>query len=97
MLVSKVCVEMAICSGDDAMAKEKKITHRRLNLINARKKAGYTQVELADLLYISSVHYRYIEYGLSDGRIDMWDKLEDLFGIHQRVLRETFKIERVKR
>lgn len=60
----------------------------RHNLQQARKSAGMTQQQVADKLEITLRHYKKIEYGDSIGSIEVWDKLEDLFQIHQRVLRE---------
>ena len=48
-----------------------------------------TQQQVADYLGITLVAYGRIESGMRIGRIETWDKLEDLFGIHQRVLREN--------
>jgi len=59
----------------------------RHNLKKARMDAGLTQEGLAELLGISSRYYRMIESGTRDGDFEMWDMLEDLFKIHQRVLR----------
>ena len=59
----------------------------RRNLQQARKSAGMTQQQVADKLEITLRHYKKIEYG-DIGSIEVWDKLEDLFQIHQRVLRE---------
>lgn len=60
----------------------------RSNLKKARQDAGLTQKQVAEKLGISETAYQRIEYGERIGRIDNWDKLEDLFGIHQRLLRE---------
>lgn len=60
----------------------------RRNLQQARKSVGMTQQQVADKLGITLRHYKKIEYGDSIGSIEVWDKLEDLFQIHQRVLRE---------
>lgn len=62
----------------------------RANLINARKEKGYTQQYVADRLGIGVNAYQKIEYGTRLGKIATWDKLEDLFGIHQRILRELY-------
>lgn len=59
----------------------------RENLKNARKAAGMTQKQVAEYLGVTIFAYKRIEYGDRDGRISTWDKLEDLFGIHQRILR----------
>lgn len=60
----------------------------RENLRKARKEKGLTQQQVADRLGISERHYRFIESGKRSGNFELWDKLEDLFGIHQRLLRE---------
>lgn len=62
----------------------------RENLRQARKTKGMTQKQVAEFLGISEQHYQRIEYGTTIGKIELWDKLEDLFNgkIHQRVLRE---------
>lgn len=60
----------------------------RENLKKARMEAGMTQKEVAEYLNITPAAYQKIEYGERTGKIENWDKLEDLFGIHQRVLRE---------
>jgi len=60
----------------------------RLNLKNARNKANMTQKDVADYLGISERHYRFLETGDRNGNFETWDKLEDLFSVHQRRLRE---------
>lgn len=60
----------------------------RKNLKEARQKAGMTQKDVAKYLGIAENHYQKIEYGTVIGTIQQWDKLEDLFKIHQRKLRE---------
>lgn len=55
-------------------------------LRQARKDKGLTQQQLADLLGVKLITYKRIEYGQRIGRIETWDKLEDIFGIHQRLL-----------
>lgn len=60
----------------------------RENLKNARKKAGMTQQEVADVLGISLRYYQNIEAGDRTGDFEIWDKLEELFNIHQKKLRE---------
>ena len=47
-----------------------------------------TQRQVAEYLGISENAYQNIEYGKRIGRIETWDRLEDLFGVHQRLLRE---------
>lgn len=57
-------------------------------LKEARQKAGMTQQQMADQLNISLVYYQKIEEGTRTGDFSIWDRLEDLTGIHQRKLRE---------
>ena len=59
----------------------------RKNLKEARQKAGMTQKEVAEYLEVTLSHYQMIEQGDRVGAVDLWDKLEDLFSIHQRILR----------
>lgn len=60
----------------------------RDNLKNARKAAGMTQQALADGLGLTLRHYQKIEYAEINGSFEVWDALEDLLGVHQRILRE---------
>jgi len=60
----------------------------RDNLRAARRAAGLTQQAMADKLGISLRHYKFIESGHTTGNVELWDKMEDLFNVHQRVLRE---------
>lgn len=61
----------------------------RKKLKAARWAADLTQQALADKLGLSLIGYRQIESGKRIGKIETWDKLEDLFNIHQRILREN--------
>lgn len=60
----------------------------RTNLKEARINASMTQQEVANKLGVSERYYRMIESGNRNGDFELWDALEDLFGIHQRLLRE---------
>lgn len=60
----------------------------RKNLKKARKSAGLTQQAVADKMGISLRYYQQIEAGDRTGDFEIWDNLEDLTKIHQRVLRE---------
>lgn len=60
----------------------------RKNLQSARKAAGFTQQAMADKLGLTLNHYQKIEYGKLNGSFAVWDALEDLLGVHQRILRE---------
>ncbi len=59
----------------------------REKLRKARKDAGFTQQQMADYLGISLRHYQKIEYAELNGSFEVWDALEDLLGVHQRILR----------
>lgn len=61
----------------------------RPNLKQARLDKGMTQQQVADYLDIGVRYYQKIESGDRTGDIRLWDDLEDLFSIHQRVLRQT--------
>ena len=63
----------------------------RKKLKEARQKAGMTQKEVAEYLNVIERHYKAIEYGERLGSIDVWDKLEDLFHMHQGILRENIE------
>lgn len=60
----------------------------RENLKAARKAVGATQQAMADALGISLRYYQQIESGDRTGDFEIWDALEDITGIHQRILRE---------
>ena len=60
----------------------------RRKLKEARTKAGMTQQQTADALHIGLRHYKKIESGETLGSIQVWDMLEDLFKVPQRILRE---------
>ena len=61
----------------------------RETLRAARKAKGMTQQQVADELGITLVYYQKIEAGSRTGDFEIWDNLEDLFGVHQRKLREN--------
>lgn len=60
----------------------------RERLRQARLDKGMTQKQVAEYLGISERYYKAVEYGEKIGAVELWDALEDLFIIHQRVLRE---------
>lgn len=60
----------------------------RGKLKKARQDAGLTQQQMADKLNVGLRQYQRIEAGISSGTFAMWDILEDITGIHQRILRE---------
>lgn len=61
----------------------------RKNLKEARKNLGMTQMEMAAKIGISTRGYQHLEQGIRLGGIVYWDRLEDITGVHQRVLREN--------
>lgn len=64
----------------------------RENLRQARRNLGMTQQAMSDKLGISLVYYQKIEAGERTGDFGIWDELEDITGIHQRILREIPEI-----
>jgi len=60
----------------------------RENLKAARKAKDMTQAQAATKLGVTERYYRFIESGERNGDFELWDTLEDLFGVHQRTLRE---------
>ena len=60
----------------------------RKNLKDARKAAEMTQQQMADKLGISLRYYQNIEAGERNGDFEIWDSLEDIIHIHQRILRQ---------
>ena len=65
----------------------------RENLRKARKEKGLTQQAMADKLGISLTYYQMLEYGARTGDFEIWDDLEDIFSVHQRVLRENHRAQ----
>ena len=63
-------------------------------LKNARVNKGFTQKQLAERLGIGTRMYQYLEAGDFNGSIKIWDKLEDLFKVPQRQLRENTNIRK---
>ena len=60
----------------------------RQKLKAARQAKKLTQRQVADYLGISEHAYQKIENGGRIGKVETWDKLEDLFKTHQRELRK---------
>lgn len=52
----------------------------KVNLIKERKKASYTQKELAKILNISERQYQSLEAGTSEGSVPIWKTLAKMFG-----------------
>ena len=66
----------------------------REKLKAARKGKGMTQQQTADALGISLRYYQNIEAGDRTGDFELWDALEDMFCVHQRVLREVIDVRK---
>lgn len=66
----------------------------REKLKKARKAKGLTQERMAEELHIGLRHYKKIESGETLGSIPIWDMLEDITGVHQRILREIQETNR---
>ena len=60
----------------------------RENLRKAREEHNMTQEQVAEAIGITHIGYWQIENGKRGGKLETWDKLEDLFGVNQRILRE---------
>ena len=50
----------------------------RENLINLRKKRGYTQLEIAAKIGTSQRNYQRLEAGTSKGSVGLWEKLKEI-------------------
>lgn len=61
----------------------------RKALQGARKQNNMTQKQVAEYLGISRTSYQKIELAQRTGQHEHWDKLEELFEIHQTLLREV--------
>lgn len=61
---------------------------RRTLLNNTRKERGISARQMAEQLGISRRYYLEIESGSKTGRTDIWDGIEDILGVNQRILRE---------
>lgn len=61
----------------------------RINLKKARNALLLTQEKVAEQIGISLRYYQQIEQGTRTGDFEIWDALEDITGVHQRVLREN--------
>ena len=50
---------------------------KNTKLIEARKRAGLTQVQLAEIVGISEISYQRIEYGIQNPRLDTAIKIAE--------------------
>lgn len=69
------------------IADGREVKRMRENLKSARRAKGMTQQAVADYLGITLRHYQKVEYEEVKGSFEIWDALEDLLGVHQRILR----------
>gem|GEM_PF-987911 len=60
---------------------------KRWRLYLERTKHGFTQEQIAHKLGLSKQGYNRIELGRRGASTEIWDALEDMFGVDQRVLR----------
>ncbi len=60
------------------MSSDKEV-YMRINLIKARKNKCLTQKRVSQILEISERQYRKLEAGTSNGSVELWYKLKDLF------------------
>ena len=79
---------MRVSTAQDSNFAVKEVNYVRETLKKARQDAGLTQKQVAEKVGLKVGSYQQIELGKRIGRIETWDKLEDLFSIHQRILRE---------
>lgn len=61
----------------------------RHELKSARTRSGKTQLQTAASVGISERYYRHVEAGTREGKGQLWDKLEALFRVPQRQLRQN--------
>jgi DNA-binding XRE family transcriptional regulator len=59
----------------------------RNNLVNRRKEMGLKQTALARLAGIHPSSMCDLERGRTGGSVSVWDRLEELLGVPQQVLR----------
>lgn len=86
--VDRTGVRDGIYRIDDILYLGDGVVLMRKKLKEARQRAGMTQQQMADKLDITLVYYQKIEQGTRTGDFTLWDTLEDITGVHQRILRE---------
>lgn len=62
---------------------------KRLRLYEERTRRGLTQEQVAEKVGMTKQGYNNIELGRRGATIEIWDALEDLFGVDQRELRRA--------
>ena len=68
----------------------------RTALIEARKRSGYTQEQLAEKLGISRRQLLAIEHGESAGSIGVWIRIKAALNLHSDELMECMKTESMR-
>jgi transcriptional regulator with XRE-family HTH domain len=58
-----------------------------INLIAVRRYKNLSYAGLAKLLKVTPEYVSYIEKGKKGGSIELWDRMEIIFGIPQQILR----------
>lgn len=61
----------------------------RERLKAARQQLGLTRLQMADKLELDLEDYKKIEFGDAEGTFEIWDILEDITRVHQRLLRKS--------
>ena len=64
---------------------------KRLRLYEERTRRGLSQEQVAYKIGMTKQGYNRIELGRRGASADIWDALEDLFGVDQRELRKAWK------
>lgn len=62
-----------------------------LYLRKARRQKRMTQKQLANLIQIAPQTVSALELGNRKGPVDTWDKLEEVLGVDQKILRQVEK------
>lgn len=83
----EIAEDSGIVKGDHERHRLSGRIYMREKLKAARKAKGLTQEKMAEELGITLRYYQNIEAGDRAGNFEIWDRLEDITGIHQRILR----------
>jgi transcriptional regulator with XRE-family HTH domain len=63
----------------------------KLNLASIRKKHHMTQEQLGQLVGLRASSISMLESGQNLGKLSTWDKLEEVLGVDQKILRQVKK------
>ncbi len=64
-------------------------TPKRMKLILLRTEKGWSQEETAKKLGVSITTYCFLETGRSNGTLNLWSKIQEVFGIPNAEMWET--------